>query len=74
MRNESPRDYRRTLNTTLHPSDGMQSHQTSCSALLNTNLFPFAQAHLTENTMALPETVGFIAKQSTKEIGVLAMS
>ena len=56
-------NYRRTLDNTLYPSDGMQSHQTSCPALLIANLFRSLElnAWLTENAMALPQTFGFKA-------------
>ena len=44
-------NYRKILDTTLYPSDGMQSHQTSCPALLIANLFRLYElnAQLTEN-------------------------
>ena len=61
--------YRRTLDTTLYPSDRMQSYQTSCPALLIANLFRSHElnARLTENAMALPQTVGFKAEAVDEE-------
>ena len=61
-------NYRRTLDTTLYPSDGPQSHQTSCLALLIANLFRSHElnAWLTENAKALPQTVGFKAEAVDK--------
>ena len=63
-------NYRRTLDTTLYPSDRMQSHQTSFPALLIANLFRSHELNAqfncvfrgTENTMALPQTVGWNAE------------
>ena len=61
--------YRRTLDTTLYPSDRMQSYQTSCPALLIANLFRSHElnARLTENAMALPQTVSFKAEAVDEE-------
>ena len=65
----TPLNYRKTLDTTLYPSNGMQSHQTSCPALLIANLFRSYKlnAQLTENAMALPHTVGFKAEAVDEE-------
>ena len=62
-------NYRRTLDTTLYPSNGMQSHQTSCLALLIANLcwLHKLNAWLTENTMALAQTFGFKAEAVYEE-------
>ena len=53
----------------MYPSDGMQSHQTSCPALLIANLFRSYElnAQLTENAMAVPHTVGFKAEAVDEE-------
>ena len=53
----------------MYPSDRMQSHQTSCPALLIANLFRSHElnAGLTENAMALPQTVGFKAETVDEE-------
>ena len=62
-------NYRGPLDTTLYSSDGMQSQQTSCPALLIANLFRSHElnARLTENVMALPQTVGFEAEAIDEE-------
>ena len=62
-------NYQRILDTTLYPSDGMQSRQTSCPALLITNLFRSHElnAQLTKNAMVLPQTVGFKAEAVGEE-------
>ena len=62
-------NYQKTLDTTLYPSDRMQSRQTSCPALLIANLLRSYElnAQLTENAMALPHTVGFKAEAVNEE-------